>query len=311
MEETWIGIDVAKAQLDVAVHDGESWRSDNDEDGIAALTRRLAALHPAVVVLEATGGYERGVTAALAEAGIPAAVVNPRQVREFARATGVLAKTDALDAKVLARFAATIQPEPRGLADAQAEELRDLLARRRQVVSMLTAEKNRLARATRVVRERIKEHIRFLEGELEESNRDLDALLEASPLWRERENLLRSVPGIGPVVSATLVAALPELGALSRKEITALVGLAPLNRDSGRRQGYRIIWGGRAEVRAALYMATLVATRHNPVIRAMYQRLLAAGKAKKVALVACMRKLLVILNAMLKQHTAWRQPIAA
>jgi transposase len=304
----WVGIDVAKTHLDVAIEGGTHWRVATDEEGITCLVERLRALHPTLVVLEATGGYERGVTAAVAEAGIPVAVVNPRQVRDFAKATGVLAKTDALDAKLLAHFAATVQPEPRGLADAQAEELRDLLTRRRQVVGMLTAEKNRLKQATRLVRPRIKEHIAFLEAELDESNRDLDGLLQASPLWREMEDLLRSVPGIGQVTSTTLVAALPELGHLSRKEIAKLAGIAPLNRDSGRRRGHRMVWGGRAEVRAALYMATLVATRHNPVIRTRYQRLLAAGKPKKVALVACMRTLLVILNAMLKHHTPWQQP---
>jgi transposase len=309
--ETWVGIDVAKTHLDVAIEGGQYWRVATDEEGISGLVHELRGLHPTLVVLEATGGYERGVTAALADAGIPVAVVNPRQVRDFAKATGQLAKTDALDARVLAHFAATVQPEPRGLADTQAEELRDLLTRRRQVVGMLTAEKNRLKQATRLVRPRIKEHIAFLEQELEENNADLDGLLHASPLWREREDLLRSVPGIGPVASATLVAALPELGQLSGKQIAKLAGIAPLNRDSGRRRGQRMVWGGRAEVRAALYMATLVATRHNPVIRARYQRLLAAGKPKKVALVACMRTLLVILNAMLKHHTPWHHPLPA
>jgi transposase len=309
--ETWVGIDVAKTHLDVAIEGGQYWRVATDEEGISGLVHELRGLHPTLVVLEATGGYERGVTAALADAGIPVAVVNPRQVRDFAKATGQLAKTDALDARVLAHFAATVQPEPRGLADTQAEELRDLLTRRRQVVGMLTAEKNRLKQATRLVRPRIKEHIAFLEQELEENNADLDGLLHASPLWREKEDLLRSVPGIGPVASATLVAALPELGQLSGKQIAKLAGIAPLNRDSGRRRGQRMVWGGRAEVRAALYMATLVATRHNPVIRARYQRLLAAGKPKKVALVACMRTLLVILNAMLKHHTPWHYPLPA
>jgi transposase len=306
---TWIGIDVAKTHLESAVYQGTRWRVANEDAGITQMVTRLRPLHPTLVVLEATGGYERGVTAALAAAGIPVAVVNPRQVRDFAKATGSLAKTDELDAQVLAHFAATIQPEPRTLVDAQADALRELLARRRQVVSMLTAEKNRLQQASRVVRERIKEHIAYLEQELDDSNRDLDALLQQSPLWREREDLLRSVPGIGPVTSLTLIAALPELGRLSRKEIAKLVGIAPLNRDSGRRQGHRMVWGGRAEVRRTLYMATLVATRHNPAIRTMYQRLLAAGKPKKVALVACMRKLLVILNAMLNRGTAWRQPL--
>ena len=307
----WIGIDVAKAHLDVAVEGGKHWQVPNTEEGITGLVQQLRALCPTLVVLEATGGYERAVTAAVAAAGIPVAVVNPRQVRDFAKAIGRLAKTDVLDAKVLARFAAMVQPTPRALADAQAEELRATLARRRQVVDMLTAEKNRLTQATWAVRERIKEHIAFLEEELHAGNRDLDALLQGSPLWREREDLLRGVPGIGPVASATLVAALPELGYLSRKEIAKLLGIAPLNRDSGQYRGRRGTWGGRAEVRAVLYMATLAATRCNPVIRTQYARLLAAGKPKKVALVACMRKLLTILNAMLKHHSPWKQPATA
>jgi transposase len=309
--ETWIGIDVAKRHLDIAIEGGRYWRTTNDEAGIAGLAAELKASQPTLVVLEATGGYERAVTAALAEAAIPVAVVNPRQVRDFAKATGHLAKTDELDAKVLAHFAATIQPEPRQLADAQAEALRDLLARRRQVVGMLTAEKNRLKQATRVVRERIKDHIAYLEDELDDSNRDLDTLLQQSPVWREREDLVRSVPGIGRVTSVTLIAGLPELGRVSGKAIAKLAGIAPLNRDSGQRRGYRIIWGGRAEVRSVLYMATLAATRFNPVIRTLYRRLLDAGKPTKVALVACMRKLLVILNAMLKRQTPWKEPAAA
>ena len=308
---SWIGIDVAKEHLDLAVHAGRHWRVPNDETGITGLVAQLRQMTPTLVVLEATGGYERAVTAALADAGIPIAVVNPRQIRDFAKATGQLAKTDELDAKVIARFAATLQPAPRELADAQAEDLRHLLTRRRQVVGMLTAEKNRLKQASRTVRERIKEHIAFLEEELDQSNRDLDALLQQSPIWRERENLLRSVPGMGPVASATVIAALPELGQLSRKEIAKLAGIAPLNRESGRYRGHRMVWGGRAEVRRALYMATLVATRYNPVIRAMYERLLAAGKPKKVALVACMRKLLTILNAILKHQTPWKETATA
>jgi len=212
---------------------------------------------------------------------------------------------------VLARFAATVQPEPRTLADAQAQELRELVTRRRQVVDMLTAEKNRLPKAIAAVRERITKHIAFLEAELEEQNRELDGLLQDSSLWQTKEDLLRSVPGIGPVASVTLVAALPELGQLNRKEIAALVGVAPLNRDSGQYRGHRMVWGGRAEVRAVLSMATLVATQRNPVIAACYQRLLKAGKPKKVALVACMRKLLTILNAILRTETAWKQSQAA
>lgn len=309
--ETWIGIDVAKDQLDLAVHGGKHWRARNDEAGVETVVTDVVALAPILVVLEATGGYERAVTAALAAKDLAVAVVNPRQVRDFAKATGVLAKTDELDARVLAHFAATVRPTPRTLADAQAQELKELVTRRRQVVSMLTAEKNRLPRTTKAVRERIKTHIVFLETELEEQNRDVDTLLRDSPLWRAREDLLRSVPGVGPVTSATLVAALPELGRLSRKEIAALVGVAPLNRDSGQQRGHRIVWGGRAEVRAVLYMAALVATQHNPVIRTLYERLLEAGKPKKVALVACMRKLLTILNAVLRTETPWREPASA
>jgi len=309
--ETWIGIDVAKDQLDLAVHGGKHWCARNDEAGVETVATDVVALAPTLVVLEATGGYERAVTAALAAKGLSVAVVNPRQVRDFAKATGVLAKTDELDARVLAHFAATVRPTPRTLADAQAQELKELVTRRRQVVSMLTAEKNRLPRTTKAVRERIKVHIVFLETELEEQNRDLDTLLQESPLWRAREDLLRSVPGVGPVTSATLVAALPELGRLSRKEIAALVGVAPLNRDSGQQRGHRIVWGGRAEVRAVLYMAALVATQHNSVIRTLYARLLEAGKPKKVAVVACMRKLLTILNAVLRTETPWREPASA
>jgi transposase len=309
--ETWIGIDVAKDQLDLAVHGGKHWRARNDEAGVETVATDVVALAPTLVVLEATGGYERAVTVALAARGLSVAVVNPRQVRDFAKATGVLAKTDELDARVLAHFAATVRPTPRTLADAQAHELKELVTRRRQVVSMLTAEQNRLPRTTQAVQERIKAHLVFLETELEEQNRDLDTLLQASPLWRAREDLLRSVPGVGPVTSATLVAALPELGRLSRKEIAALVGVAPLNRDSGQQRGHRIVWGGRAEVRAVLYMAALVATQHNPVIRTLYARLLKAGKPKKVALVACMRKLLTILNAVLRTETPWREPASA
>lgn len=251
------------------------------------------------------------MTAAIAEAAIPVAVVNPRQVRDFAKATGILAKTDKLDAKVLAHFAATVQPTLRGLADAEMEDLRDLLARRQQLVGMLVAEKNRLKQAPRVVRERIKDHIDFLEQELDDTNGELDTLLKHSSIWREREDLLRSVPGIGPVASLTLVAALPELGRLSRKEIAKLVGVAPLNRDSGQRRGHRMVWGGRAEVRSVPYMATLAATRHNPVIAKMYRGLLDKGKPKKVTLVACIRKLLTILNAILKQQSPWRESAAA
>jgi transposase len=309
---SYVGIDVAKAQLDVAVRPtGIQWVATNDEEGISALVARLQTLQPTLVVLEATGGREVPVTVALVAAGLPVAVVNPRQVRDFARAIGQLAKTDALDAQVLARFAEVVRPTPRPVPDAQAQELSALLARRRQLVAMLTAERQRLDTALPAVRRHIQRHITWLAQELADVDRTLRDLVRASSVWREQENLLRGVPGIGPTTAFTLLAELPELGRLSRKEIAALVGVAPLNCESGTLRGRRVVWGGRARVRTALYMAALVATRHNPVIRAFYQRLCATGKPKKVALVACMHKLLLILNAILRQRTPWRAPLAA
>jgi transposase len=255
--------------------------------------------------MEATGGFEMSLAAALGETGIPAAIVNPRQVRDYARSTGKLAKTDAIDAQILADFAAAVHPEPRPLADVQTRELKDILARRRQLNEMITAEKNRLQRARRVLRDHIKAHIAWMEKEMLDMDTALKQFIEESPIWREKDNLFQSVPGIGPVISTTLVVELPELGILNRKQIAALVGVAPFNRDSGKMRGKRKVWGGRASVRAALYMGTLVATRFNPVIRRFYQRLIAAGKTKKVAITACMRKLLIILNAMIKHLTPW------
>ena len=309
MEPTplYVGIDVAKAHLDVAEGStGALWRVANDEVGIAEALRRLEVLAPALVVLEATGGYEAPVAAALGAAGLPVAVVNPRQVRDFAKSTGQLAKTDALDARILALFGERVRPAVRPLPDAQAQELSGLLTRRRQLIAMLTAEKNRLGRALPRVRPGLAAHIAWLERQVVELNGDLGRTLRESPLWREQEDLLRSVPAVGPVLTVTLLAEVPELGSLGRRQIAALVGIAPLNRDSGTFRGKRVVWGGRAPVRAVLYMATLVATRFNPVIRVFYQRLLAAGKPKKVALVACMRKLLTILNAMIKHRTPWQ-----
>ena len=308
-EGRYVGIDVAKDQLDIAVQPGEEyWSEANEEEGIGALVSRLQVLKAALVVLEATGGLEAPLTAALAAAELPVVVVNPRQVRDFARATGQLAKTDRLDARVLARFGEAVKPTPRPLADAEAQALTALLSRRRQVVAMLTAEKNRLHTALHPVRREIRQHIAWLERSLSKLDTDLTDTLRKSPLWRERDNLLRSVPGVGPVLSVTLLAELPELGSLDRRQIASLVGVAPLSRDSGTFKGKRTVWGGRARVRAALYMGTLVATRYNPVIKAFYQRLCAAGKAKKVALTACMRKLLVILNSMLMRHARWGPP---
>jgi transposase len=303
----YVGIDVAKAHLDVAVRStGEHWRLTNDDPAIAGLVTRLKELQPALVVLEATGGFERAVTAALAAAGVSVAVVNPRQVRDFAKATGKLAKTDRLDAQTLAHFAEAVRPIPRPVPTEQAQELAAMLERRGQLIVMLTAEKNRWHVAAGSLRERLQAHITWLETELAKIDDDLDQAIRRSPVWRERDALLQSVPGIGPVVSLTLLAELPELGSLTRQQLAALVGVAPLNRDSGALRGRRTVWGGRARVRTALYMATLVATRYNPVIRAFYERLLAAGKAKKVALTACMRKLLTMLNAMLRDQTSWQ-----
>lgn len=305
----FIGIDVAKARLDVAVRpEGDTWQAANDANGIAELVARLDHLRPTLIVLEATGGYERPVATSLVAAGLPVAVVNPRQIRDFAKATGRLAKTDTLDAQVLAHFAAAVQPAPRPLPDADTQALAAILARRRQLVAMLTAEQNRLHTALAAIRARIAAHIGWLEAELKEIDSELAQAIADDPIWRERDALLRSVPGVGPVLAVTLLAELPQLGSLNRHQVAALAGVAPLNRDSGTRRGIRTVWGGRARVRGALYMAALVATRYNPVIRAFYERLCAAGKPKKVALTACMRKLLTILNALLAHRTPWQLP---
>jgi transposase len=303
----FIGIDVAKAQLEFACQpSGETGTVPNAEDGIRELVARCQALAPTLIVLEATGGYEAAVVAALATAGFAVVVANPRQVRDFAKATGQLAKTDALDAGVLALFAERVRPTPRPLPDEAVQALDARLTRRRQLVEMLTAERNRLLVARPAVRRDLQQHIRYLERRLREADDDLHTAVKASPLWRVKDDLLQSVPGVGRVVSLTLLAELPELGRLSHKEIAALVGVAPLNRDSGTLRGKRLVYGGRAPVRAVLYMAALVASKYNPVIRAFYQRLRAAGKPAKVALTACMRKLLVILNAMVRSGTPWQ-----
>lgn len=308
----YVGIDVSKATLDVAVlPTGEHFVVSNDEAGIDELLGKLAEVSDALVILEASGGFERPVAAALAASGMALFVVNPRQARDFAKATGQLAKTDALDAFVLARFAEAIRPTPRAIPDAEARELQEILARRRQIISMMSAEKNRLgASGSKAVRGRIEAHIRWLEKELARTERDLDEIIENSPTFKANEALLRSVPGVGPVLCRTLLAELAELGSLSPRELSALVGVAPLNRDSGTLRGRRTVWGGRARVREALYMGALIASRFNPVIKEFYERLVEAGKPKKVALVACMRKLLIILTAVMSDRTPWRCPHA-
>ena len=297
-EETYVGIDVAKARVDIATRPGgDVWSVDYDEQAVSELVSSLLAMEPTMVLLEATGGLEVPLVSALAAAALPVVVVNPRQVRDFARATGKLAKTDALDAQVLAHFAEAVRPSVRPLRDADTQELNFLTTRRSQLVTMLVSEKNRLGRASHSVRPRIQSHITWLEQELSDLENDLREALRRSPVWREKDDLLRSVPGVGEQLSLSLLAYLPELGTLNRKQIAALVGVAPFNRDSGPRRGKRSVWGGRSRVRATLYMASLSASRYNPVLRVFYQRLLAAGKPKKVALTACMRKLLTILNA--------------
>jgi len=300
----FVGIDVSKAQLDVALRPTGRFSAANTEAGIAEVLTRLQAVSPTLVVMEATGGLEIPLTEALASAGMPVVVVNPRQIRDFAKATGQLAKTDALDAQVLAQFAEVMRPQPRPLLDAETRALAALLTRRRQLVEMLTAERTRLMSVHTPVRKSLRTHIAWLERAIQQTDTVLTEAIHQSPVWREKEALLQSTPGVGPVMT-TLLTNLPELGALTGKQISALVGVAPFNRDSGTLRGTRTVWGGRAQVRAVLYMAALVAARFNPVIRAFHQRLCAAGKAKKVALTACMRKLLIILNAMMKHRTWW------
>lgn len=307
----YVGIDVAKDHLDVhALPSAEAWRVANTPEAIDALSGRLVALAPALVAMEATGGHEHAVAGALATAGLAVAVVNPRQVRDFARATGELAKTDALDARVIALFAERVQPEPRALPDASQRALEALLSRRRQLIGMLVAERNRLLLADPAIRKSLSKHVRWLEKELGAVEGGVASAVEASPVWRAKENLLRSVPGVGRVLATVLLADLPELGRLDRREIAALVGVAPHARDSGRHRGRRTAWGGRAEVRAALYMSALASITHNAALGAFYRRLVSEGKPKKVALVAVMRKLLVALNAMVRDGRRWDPALA-
>lgn len=309
----YLGIDVAKAEL-VLARDGVAGCTSypNTAGGQHALVRALAVgAAVELIVVEATGGYERGIVAALGGAGLPVVVVNPRHVRDFAKATGQLAKTDALDAHVLAAFGARVQPERRPLPSEAQDELRDFLARQQQVQQMLLAEKTRLLQALgskgrQPLRRKITRHIAFLERELNLLDADLDELLRDSPLWREQDDVLQSVPGIGPQTARILLGLLPELGRVSSGAVGKLAGLAPMNRESGTMRGRRHIGGGRPRIRAVLFMATLAAIRHNPVVTAWYDRLRSAHKPKKVAIIACMRKLLVVLNAMLKTNTRWQ-----
>lgn len=304
-----VGIDVSKDRLDVGVWPGgQTFSAANDQAGREQLAKRLASMQPRLVVLESTGGMEVPMALELGEAGVPYRIVNPRQVRDFAKGMGILAKTDRLDALVLARWAESRKPEPKTLPDADRRELKALVMRRAQLLEAKTAEENRLRLATvREVRRSLQASIAWLKRQISRVDKDLGRTIKANPFFKEQSELLESVPGVGPNTASMMIAALPELGLLNRQKIAGLVGVAPLNKDSGKTTGQRVCWGGRAEVRSSLYMASLVGIRHNPVLRALYQRLRAKGKAAKVALMACMRKLLLILNAMVRANTRWRQ----
>jgi len=306
----FVGIDVSKARLDVAVGEkGASWSERNDAEGIGRLTQRLVELQPALVVIESTGGLERPTLVELARAGVSVALVNPKRVREFAKAIGLAAKTDKLDARLLARFARDAKPQATDLPSEADQHLSALLARRKQLLDMLTAEHNRLETTPLVLKEMILEHITWLDNHLKAIEEDIDTFNRQDPQRKEKQDLMRTVKGIGPVTASTLSADLPELGKLNKKEIAALVGVAPFNNDSGNWRGRRRIKGGRAAVRQVLYMAAVSAARSNLLIRSFYQSLLQRGKQKKVALVACMHKLLSILNAMIRDHLPFREPV--
>lgn len=309
--KVFVGIDVSKAWLDVAVHEQkEGWRVSNADAGIRDLVKKLKQLKPKLIVLEPSGGFEMLGVAELSRAGLPVAVVNAKRVRDFAKATGHLAKTDKLDAKVLAHFAAAVRPEVRTLQTEEEEQLTALLTRRRQVLEMLTVEKNRLVTVRAKMRATLEAHIQWLSNSLQDLDQEIEEFVKGTPTWKEKEAILQSVPGVGRVTSATLLGMLPELGLLNRQEIAALVGVAPINKDSGKKQGKRRVFGGRADVRSVLYMAALSATKFNPVIRKFYERLIQHGKEKKVALTACMRKLLVILNVMIHTNQSWHPNLA-
>lgn len=307
MQERFVGIDVSKEKLDVAVRPtSQNWTASNDEPGIHQLVVSLKELAPKLIIIEASGGYEMPVVTALSEAGLPVALVNPRHVRNFAKALGRLAKTDTLDANVLAHFGEAAPPELRPFKDEATQELTEMMKRRRQVVDMLTEEKNRQHRSKGWVRKNIEKNIKSLEERLKDLDKEINKALKMCPVWREKEKLIRSVPGAGPVLAVTLLAGLPELGKLRRRQISSLAGVAPFNRDSGRYKGQRHIWGGRSYVRSVLYMATLAGMRCNAVVKEFYERLIKAGKKPKVAITACMHKLLIILNAMVKNNRRWQ-----
>jgi transposase len=304
----YVGVDVSKDNLDVAIGTQKDIITfANDQKGVDALVKKLKRIDAQLIVFESTGGYELLAASCLAEAGLAVVIVNPRQVRNFAKATGILAKTDAIDARVIAHFAEAVKPEVRPLKDRQTSELTALVTRRRQIIEMIVAERNRLRLANKRNKKDIEDHIRWLQKRLDKIETDIGKMIQSSPIWRCKDDILQSVPGIGPVTSASLICDLPELGVLSPKKIAMLAGLAPLNCDSGKYKGRRRIWGGRSSVRSGLYMATLAAIRCNPAIKGFYQRLIAAGKCHKVAATACMRKLLIIVNAMLRDQTLWQQ----
>ena len=307
----YVGIDVSKAHLDIALGSkGKRWQEDNTEEGIGRLVVQLKDMGLKGVVMEATGGYETSSAAALSAASVPVAIINPRQARDFAKSLGRLAKTDKIDAQVLARFGEAVQPEPRRMADEATQALQGMLSRRRQVIEMLVAEKNRLYLTHEKMQDRLVKHIQWLEQEIDGLDQQLAEAVAANQEWQAKKELLMSVKGVGKVLAHTLLLELPELGTINRKKIAALVGVAPFNRDSGQMRGKRAIWGGRASVRATLYMATLSATQHNPVIKAFYDKLVAKGKLKKVAITACMRKMLTILNAMAATNKPWDPKLA-
>lgn len=305
--ECFVGIDVSKDTLDIGVYPTqESLRVPNDQNGLDELIQRLQPIAPQLIVFEATGGYETLAVSSLAVAGLPVVVVNARQIRDFAKSIGQLAKTDAIDAGVIARFASAVRPELRAVKDTRTQELTGLVSRRRQIVEMIVAETNRIRAASRRTRRDIQVHINWLQKRLDQIDAEIKHDIQNGPLWHTTDQILQSTPGVGPTTSAILISCVPELGQLNRKKIASLIGVAPLNRDSGRFKGRRMIWGGRAQVRSVLYMSTLSAIRFNPIIRQFYQRLREAGKCAKVAIVACMRKLLIILNAMVRNQTKWR-----